>query len=86
MVNDMVEAICVNCGAVLDGNECKYCGTKYNTFDGFTVTMIIDGEARKFYTEKQEVVFEDSDIYRDCNGILNKKIGKKKLRLTLMEI
>lgn len=51
---------CVNCGAPLRGNICKYCGTEYGQNHGEPNS---DKESH-----------EEISIWTDCNGITHRSI------------
>lgn len=50
---------CVNCGAILHGNKCEYCGTEYENSD---------------YTDSNNS-YDDIDSWTDCDGVLHRTIN-----------
>lgn len=84
---------CVNCGAVLHGNICEYCGTEYNnncisaTFnDGdYIGELKIGNETINVYIAKTHVMHPDIFAYRDENGMLHREITPGKRKFTLVE-
>lgn len=59
---------CVNCGAILHGDKCEYCGTEYN-------------DLKKECDKQNDVCIELQngvciEFYRDAEGILHRKCMK----------
>lgn len=85
---------CVNCGAVLHGSICEYCGTKYNNNkitasfnqNGYTGTIRIGDKDINVYISSMENNILDYDSWVDENGVIN--VGKPtiKRKITLTEI
>ena len=86
---------CINCGAILHGNKCEYCGTEYSGNDitaefnenDYTGTIRIGDEIFQCYIGDMEI----STIATGCSrrGIDGKlKPGKmiNKRKLTVIEI
>ena len=86
---------CINCGAVLHGNQCEYCGTEYTgetinakfNENDYTGTIQIGNETFQGYIGNMEI----NTIATGCSGrgIDGKlKLGKmiKKRKLTVIEI
>ena len=82
---------CVNCGAVLKGDVCEYCGTSYTdkklTVDigtnEFTGELKVGDKVYNVYLGNVEAVPLIGESYRDVNGYLHggKAILKHKFQL-----
>lgn len=85
---------CVNCGAILHGNVCEYCGTKYNdngisasfSTDDYTGTMKLGNEEIKVYIGRMESNIIESDAWMDAMGVLHRDKPKIKRKFTVIEI
>lgn len=85
---------CINCGAILHGDKCEYCGTKYENkaiapnFQNFSRTGIlkIGNEKVKVYISQIESNMQDFDPWIDCNGFLHRNAQNPKRKFTLIEI
>ena len=85
---------CINCGAPLQGNQCEYCGTKYNLGAVFAEfqntdymgTFKVDGEEIKVYISSMESRAIGGEPRRDSDGILHRDKPKMKRKFTLVEI
>lgn len=85
---------CINCGAVLHGNVCEYCGTEYNNAavvanfnnSDYMGTLRIGKEEIPVYIGDMESRMIDSESYTDCNGWLHREMPKMKRKFTLIEI
>ena len=85
---------CINCGAVLHGNVCEYCGTEYNNASivanfnnsDYMGTLRIGKEEIPVYIGDIESFMIDSEPYTDCNGLLHREMPKMKKKFTLIEI
>lgn len=85
---------CINCGAILRGNVCEYCGTEYNNaaivanFNDSDCmgTLRIGNEEIQVYIGNMESHMIDSESYMDRNGYLHRGKPKMKRNFTLIEI
>lgn len=84
---------CVNCGAILHGSKCEYCGTEYNN-NGFQVNFAendyigvakLGNQEFNVYIDSMEFR-QDSDSWRDVNGFLHRNVQNPKRKFTLVEI
>lgn len=79
---------CENCGAILKGNKCEYCGTEYNlgeSDNNNVVTLNYKGRVAKYYV-LEEVYKESKTVaYRDDKGHLHSKHIPAKKKLILYE-
>ena len=90
--------MCINCGAQLHSNVCEYCGTEYELDDNnnnknsgkqisdYIFELEINGEKSNFYLDKLNVENMFLDSYRDSEGVLHRKMDKRKRKLSLIEI
>lgn len=86
---------CVNCGAILKGNVCEYCGTRYESGsitadfksnDCFGELRVGD-KSYKVYLGRMEVnQIWSSDTRRDKNGNLHGEIIATKHEFVLIEV
>lgn len=85
---------CVNCGAILRGNKCEYCGTEYNSSaivanfqsNDYMGTLRIGNEEIQVYIGNMESHMIDSEPHTDCSGYLHRERPKMKRKFTLIEI
>lgn len=86
---------CINCGAVLHGNKCEYCGTEYSengitaefSEKDYTGTIQIGNETFQGYIADMEVNIIPTRCFgRDANGKLQMKKIVKKRKFTVIEI
>lgn len=85
---------CVNCGAIIRGNKCEYCGTEYNkngismhfNADDYMGTMKLGSEEIKVYINSMQGNICCMDSYRDSEGILHRNKPKMKRTFTVVEI
>lgn len=85
---------CVNCGAILHGNKCEYCGTEYNNSgvtasfgkDDYVGIMKLGDEEIKVYIGSMEGHFIGGDSYRDCEGNLHIDKPRMKRKFTVIEV
>lgn len=85
---------CINCGAILHGDKCEYCGTEYKNngisasfnADDYTGTMNIGNEQIKVYINRMESNIICEDSYRDSDGNLYRDKPKMKRTFTVVEI
>lgn len=85
---------CINCGAILHGDKCEYCGTEYNqrgieaTFntDDFMGVMNVNGEDINVYIAKMEARFIGGDSGRNANGKLFQNNPRSKRIFTVVEM
>lgn len=85
---------CVNCGAILHGNVCEYCGTEYNdsgisasfSENDYMGTMKLGNEEIKVYIGSMESNIMDLDSWMDADGILYRDKSKMKRKFTVIEI
>ena len=83
---------CINCGANLQGNICKYCGTEYSgndisaTFDEgeYTGELKIGNEIINVYISQTNIESPYLSAYRDEEG-LHREIIPGKRKFTLVE-
>lgn len=86
---------CINCGAVLHGNQCEYCGTEYTgetitakfNENSHTITFQMGNETFRGYISRMEAatVIPGKNCYRDSDGKLH-GIMMTKRKLTVIEI
>lgn len=84
---------CVNCGAILHGNVCEYCGTECNdngisaSFheNDYTGTMKLGDEEIKVYIGHMESNIIESDVWMDAMGVLHRDKPKMKRKFTVIE-
>lgn len=85
---------CVNCGAILHGNICEYCGTEYNNSgisasfgtDDYMGVMKLGNEEINVYIGSMEAHLIGGNAYRDANGNLHRDKPKMKRKFTVIEI
>lgn len=85
---------CVNCGAVLHGNKCDYCGTEYNnsgisvnfSADDYMGIMKLRDEEIRVYIGSMEGNVVCGDLHRDSDGKLHTGKPKMKRKFTVIEI
>lgn len=84
---------CINCGAVLHGNICEYCGTEYNNGvivanfqnSDYTGVLKIGNEEIPVYIANMKSHMIEFGTWCDCNGVLHREIPKMKREFTLIE-
>ena len=86
---------CVNCGAVLTGKKCEYCGTEYREEN-----LIVAKFSKNGMVGKLKINDDEYDVYiggiehnaialssgRDCNGKLHVGETCVKRKFTLIEM
>lgn len=88
---------CPNCGAVITGSKCEYCGTVFETKnlinlkgDNFKIELNVNGEDILAYISSVQVEYNHifTDTSRDINGYLlhDRPTVKRKISLDLIEI
>lgn len=86
-------ANCINCGAIIHGDKCEYCGTEYK-HDGITAnfnkndltgTMKINGEEIKVYISHVDISTVDLGQWMDVYGMLHTGEVKKIRTFTVVE-
>lgn len=85
---------CINCGAILSGSKCEYCGTEYNNSgisagfekDDYFGIMKIGDEEIQVYIGSMEANLVCGDSYRDSSGALHRDKPMMKRKFTLIEI
>lgn len=85
---------CINCGAILHGNKCEYCGTEYKNNgifanfnnDDYTGTIKIGNEEINMYIGSMESHLFGGDSWTDEQGIIHRDKPKMKRTFTLVEI
>ena len=85
---------CINCGAILHGNVCEYCGTEYNNNgitasfnpNDYTGIMKLGNEEITVYIGSMESHLISGESYRDCTGTLHGDRPKIKRKFTVIEI
>lgn len=85
---------CVNCGAILHGNICEYCGTEYNngvisanfSAGDYTGTMKLGDEEIRVYIGSMEGHIVCGGSYRDFEGYLHRSKPQMKRKFTVIEI
>ena len=85
---------CVNCGAVLHGNKCDYCGTEYNgdnviarfDRDDALGTLTVHGKSFDVYIGSMKVEYIGSTAFRTLDGTMHRTTGKPKHRFELIEV
>lgn len=85
---------CVNCGAVLHGNKCEYCGTEYNDngiFANFGAndymgTMKLGNEEINVYICSMESHIISDDLCMDSQGKFYRNKPMIKRKFTVIEI
>ena len=84
---------CINCGAILHGNICEYCGTEYSD-NGISATfnegdymgeLKISNETINVYIAQADIMHPDIFEYGDKNGMLRRDITPPKRKFTLVE-
>jgi len=78
---------CINCGAVLHGTQCAYCGTEYHLDDlgrikEYFVKLEIFGQKMEFYVNSIEVRNDNYEEFRNLSGV----VGRIKTGLPTMEL
>lgn len=84
---------CVNCGAILHGSKCEYCGTEYNNGviavnfqnSDHTGVLKIGNEEITVYIANIKSRMTELETWCDCNGVLRREIPKTKREFTLIE-
>lgn len=82
---------CINCGAPLEGNTCKYCGSVYSkSFDSdisekYSGKITFDGTTYNVYLSELNIEQIDTAGYRGSDGMLHRVAGKAKRTFTLIE-
>jgi len=64
---------CINCGAVLHGTQCAYCGTEYHLDDlgrikEYFVKLEIFGRKMEFYVNSIGIPYDNYEEFRDSSG------------------
>lgn len=85
---------CINCGAILHGSKCEYCGTEYDNTaivanfnnSDYGGTLRIGNEEIRVYIDNMESHIIDIEPYMDCDGYLHRSRLKMKRKFTLIEI
>lgn len=85
---------CINCGAILHGDKCEYCGTEYNDRgihvefgkNDFMGTMKIGDEEISVYISSMESHLADSETFRDAEGNMRRGGTKMMRTFTVVEI
>ena len=85
---------CINCGAILHGNKCEYCGTEYNDRgihaefgkNDFMGTMNIGADEMSVYIASMDARLIGGDTYRDSEGNMRREGTKIKRTFTVVEI
>lgn len=91
---------CCNCGAPIEGDVCKYCGTKFHESDkdddfwrrsyvndDMTVSLVMpDGEIVKCYIAHIDTEILTGNTGRDMMGMFRKPEAVKKRKFMLVEI
>lgn len=85
---------CVNCGAILRGNVCEYCGTEYKnngisanfSANDYMGIMKLGNEEIKVYISSMESQFVGGDSQRNAQGIMCRNKPKTKRKFTMVEI
>jgi len=86
---------CVNCGAVLHGNKCEYCGTEYNgtgitadfSEEDCTGVLSFGGKEYDVYIGHMEAQYVcGANIGRTPDGKLHIVHGQLKHKFTLIEV
>ena len=88
----MTTQVCINCGALLTGNKCEYCGTEYGG-QGFTgdITaysgeITVNGQTFRCYIGKIETMpIYSQSSGRTADGTLVANPVAMKRKLTLIE-
>lgn len=78
---------CINCGAVLHGTQCAYCGTEYHLDDlgrikEYLVKIEIFGKKMEFYVNSIELSYDNYEGFRDLSGT----VARIKTSLPTMEL
>lgn len=71
---------CINCGAILHGNVCEYCGTEYNNVaisanfqsDGYFGTLRTNNEEIPVYIGNTENRMIEHEHWIDCGGFVHR--------------
>ena len=62
---------CPNCGAVVKGDTCEYCGTVFHTpKEELNVTIEMKGDAEQIFRAVQQHIYS----YRDADGRLHRGV------------
>lgn len=79
---------CINCGAILHGTKCEYCGTEYPGIENKNCfyTIRIGNKNLQCYIGDIEQNTIIGDAYRDCNGRLHRGEANYKHKITLIEV
>lgn len=85
---------CVNCGAILHGNKCEYCGTEYKDEkirvdfgkNDYMGTMKINGEEIPVYIGHMEGFLCQGLYGRNIDGEIVGERPKMKRKFTVIEI
>lgn len=86
---------CINCGAILHGNKCEYCGTEYTgngvtarfNENDYTGTIQIGDMVFRGYIGNVEInTIATGSSGRDMNGKLQPGKMIKKRKFTVIEI
>ena len=86
-----IAKVCKNCGGIVEGSKCKYCGTEYEEMpdNGCEGYLLLGGEKIHGYISQAEYkpIKIESDIYRDRYGIvLCQKTSPPKRTFTFVEL
>lgn len=87
-------ANCINCGAILHGDKCEYCGTEYKNNgisakfnnDDYAGTIKIGNEEINAYISSMEGHLFGGEPWTDAQGIIHRDKPKMKRTFTLVEI
>ena len=86
---------CINCGAILHGNKCEYCGTEYSgnaisakfSENDYVGTFQIGNKVFKGYIGCMEInPVALWNCYRDADGKIHAENIVTKRRFTVIEI
>lgn len=85
---------CINCGAILHGDKCEYCGTEYKNNgisakfnnDDYARIIKIGNEEINAYISSMEGHLFEGNSWTDAQGIIHRDKPKMKRTFTLVEI
>lgn len=86
---------CINCGAILHGDKCEYCGTTYSDEkvyaefkpnDCVGIMKLGDEEINVYISNMESNVIFQDPTYRDANGILHRGEAKILRKFTVIEM
>ena len=61
---------CPNCGAVINGSKCEYCGTIFNNSKELNVKINMIGDGEAMFRAVQQM----ARTYRTADGVLHREI------------